>query len=228
ESDVLADVRGLALDAEAGRLYWANLDEADRRGGLYAADTDGSNLTTVVPNLELPHDVALDLVNDHVYWTEILDSGPMQRGAIRRADLDGTNIVDIVSPEAGRFRGVDVDPVGGKVYWTDLDCDCILRSDLDGTNRETILDASDGVNRPHDVAVDAAAGEIYWTEGISNSDDPTGRIRKAALDGSNPADVYTGLPSFIRDLTFTALDVGEIFSDGFESGDTSLWTAEVP
>ncbi|MEM8993382.1 MAG: hypothetical protein AAGF23_01195, partial [Acidobacteriota bacterium] len=120
------------------------------------------------------------------------------------------------------------DPAGGKVYWTDLDCDCILRADLDGSNRETILDASDGVDRPHDVAVDAAGGEIYWTEGISSSDNPTSRIRKAALDGSNPVDVYTGLSSLTRDLTFTALDVGEIFADGFESGDTGMWTGTVP
>ncbi|MEO1084934.1 MAG: hypothetical protein AAFY88_11885, partial [Acidobacteriota bacterium] len=76
--------------------------------------------------------------------------------------------------------------------------------------------------------VDAAGGEIYWTEGISSSNNPTGRIRKAALDGSNPVDVYTGLSSLIRDLTFTTIDVGEIFADGFESGDTSGWTAAVP
>ncbi len=79
----------------------------------------------------------------------------------------------------------------------------------------------DGLDNPHDVAVDTAAGFLFWTEGINPDGDPKAALRRSNLDGTSPEDVITGLPSYIRDLTVIYhRDLTLIFSDGFEQGNT--------
>ncbi|MEM7049455.1 MAG: DUF5050 domain-containing protein [Acidobacteriota bacterium] len=221
----LVNSRGMVLDAAGGRLYWAKNSPVGTGGGIYSATTAGTGLTTVVPGLERPHDLALDATQGHLYWVDGIADSSSPVAAIRRSDLDGSNVVDIHLGESSSIRGIDLDPTAGKLYWTDHDCDCIHRSDLDGMNRETILDSSDGLAQPHDVAVDNAGGMLYWTEGVGDGSALGARIRRAGLDGSNPVDVHSNLPISIRDLLVAR--VSFIFTDGFESGDTTSWSNTV-
>ncbi|MEM7048274.1 MAG: hypothetical protein AAF604_01385 [Acidobacteriota bacterium] len=205
-----------------GTLYWAQTEEAASGGGIYSAGTDGSGPATVVPSREKPHDLALDPVNGHLYWTEGISGGSSPTAAIRRADLDGSNLTDILTGQSGGIRGLDLDVAGGKLYWTDRANETISRADLDGSNPEIILSSLD---QPHDLAIDAGNGWIYWTEGVGSDDDPNGKIRRADLDGSNPQDVFTNLQDSLRDLIST--QVTYIFADSFENGDTSRWSTTV-
>jgi cysteine-rich repeat protein len=87
----------------------------------------------------------------------------------------------------------------GKVYWGDWDDSLqqgIERASTDGSGwRETIIEDA---GRPTGVALDLAAGHLYW---ISDEDE---YIRRATLDGWNVQDVnHTGM-LFSRDL---ALDL---------------------
>jgi hypothetical protein len=68
----LDGVRGLALDAAAGRLYWAN---GDPSGGLWAIDLDGTDKTEIVADVVRAHDIALDPLAGKIYWTDGVDSG---------------------------------------------------------------------------------------------------------------------------------------------------------
>jgi DNA-binding beta-propeller fold protein YncE len=218
----LERVRGLALDAAAGRLYWAN---GGSPGGIWAIDVDGTDKVEIVTGLVKAHDVALDTLAGKVYWTDNIGAGPGTGAAIRRANLDGSAPETILSDLSEGIRGLDVDPVGGALYWTDLVADEIWTADLDGTGAAALpLTATE----PHDVAVDAAAGHLYWTEGIDDDDDPTGKIRRANLDGTSPVDVLTGLTARIRDLIVVYHEPIPLFADGFESGDTTAWSATTP
>ena len=78
----------------------------------------------------------------------------------------------------------------GKIYWADSDLDKIQRSNLDGSDLESLITTLD--RRPDGIALDVAAGKMYLTSHY------TGRIQRASLDGSGPEDLVTGLSNPTR------------------------------
>lgn len=76
-----------------------------------------------------------------------------------------------------------------KIYWADRDDSRIQRSNLDGTNVETVLSA--GLIFPRGLALDVVAGKLYFT------DEGTKKIQRANLDGTSVEDILgatTGEP----------------------------------
>lgn len=71
-------------------------------------------------------------------------------------------------------NAIDVNPIDGRVYWTDSWQRSISRAFLNGTSQETIVGM---VRTPDGLAVDWVAGNLYWTDRIAN------RIEVAKLDG---------------------------------------------
>ena len=81
----------------------------------------------------------------------------------------------------------------GLLYWVDYGNDVIKRSTLNGTNVQTMVDLKAFWRRRRRlrhaaqyIAIDAAAGKMYWTDSASN------RIQRADLDGSNVETVLSG------------------------------------
>ena len=99
-----------------------------------------------------------------------------------RANLDGSNIKELVEEPVNRSpRGIALDLVRGKVYWTDLGLGTIERADLDGKNGEIVVNG-----HCYDLALDVDGGKIYWT-------DSKGSILRADLDGENGEEILTEL-----------------------------------
>jgi sugar lactone lactonase YvrE len=156
------------------------------------AETNAKNLKlvcTLVPVM-LAH-LGVVASAESIYWTEVFS------GKIRRADFDGQNVYDLVTgvPNLGRIA---VDVSGGKMYWTQPFNHRIWRSNLDGTSTELIYDGvGDGALRPVGLAIDRAAGKLYWTLGWALPDgqgNGQGKIQCGNLDGSGGSqDVWTGL-----------------------------------
>ena len=71
-----------------------------------------------------------------------------------------------------------VDPVAGKLYWTEWDIEKVHRANLDGTNVEDIF--TTGVKRILGIAIDTEQQKIYWT----NWQFPP-KIQRANLDGTD-------------------------------------------
>jgi sugar lactone lactonase YvrE len=98
-----------------------------------------------------------------------------------QAFIDGGNPKPIATT-VGIATGVAVDPVGGKIYWTEYGNgpkdDAIRRANLDGSNVETLFDATQGLRTPDRIAVDSWAGRIYWT------DLHAGVVQRSNLDGT--------------------------------------------
>ena len=130
-----------------------------------------------------------------MYWT---DYGTDK---IQRANLDGSNVEDLITTGLTNPRGLALDVGGGKMYWTDLDLNKIQRADLDGSNVEDLITrVSTRISRwswSVDLALDVGGGKMYWTDLLG------GRIRRADLDGSNVEDLIRGLIT-----PHIALDVG--------------------
>ena len=94
-------------------------------------------------------------------------------GSIERAELDGQNRKTIVT-EGDTFtpKQLYLEKKSGKLYWCDREGMRVMRSNLDGSQIETLVDPSQGDARPgHDqikwcvgVAVDHDRDQIYWTQ----------------------------------------------------------------
>jgi sugar lactone lactonase YvrE len=116
---------------------------------------------------------------DKIYWAD------MGTAKIQRADLDGTNVEDLVSSGLSSPAGIALDASAGKMYWTDAVTDKIQRANLDGSGVEDLV--SSGLEMAYGIALDVPAGKMYWTDwGL-------GTIRRADLDGSDTEVLITGL-----------------------------------
>eukprot|EP00438_Fugacium_kawagutii_P009746 Skav220214 [mRNA] locus=scaffold1600:58718:59941:- [translate_table: standard] len=154
---------GIALDLQAGRMYFAGAK------GIRSATLDGDDLRDVVVKneaQEAPRDVAIDPMNQKIYWTALCCG-------IRRADLpSGTNEEVIVSGNAEFASGIAFQ--SGYIYWADWMQGRILRHHLESGSQKAIVT---GLTSPVNVAVDG--DQIYW------SDMGVGRIQRGSVSGSD-------------------------------------------
>ena len=169
-------------------IYWTDVG-ADK---IQRANLDGSNVQNLVTkDLDLSFDIALDVSNDKMYWTEASDGAH----AIKRANLNGGNVETLISG-GGAPTGIALDVANGKMYWINNGFDKIQRANLDGSNVETLIT---GLDDPVYIALDLSNDKMYWTEAGSNPN-----IQRANLDGSNAETlVAVGTPFGI------ALDVSD-------------------
>ena len=110
-----------------------------------------------------------DSAFSHIYWR---DSGT---GKIQRANLDGSNIEDLVTIEHSSVygpHGFALDMNGGKIYWTTNNFtyygDQIRCANLDGSNIETVFITKSDI---HSLALDVDEGKMYWTDNVLWTDD---------------------------------------------------------
>lgn len=190
-----------------GRLFFLDLSA----GRILSANTDGSDLKTIVNGgRRLPNGLVLDVDAGHIYWTNMGDP-KRNDGSIMRSDLDGKNMFAIIPP-GGAFtpKQLQLEKRSGKLYWSDREGMRVMRSNLDGSEIETLVDTSLGDSRPGSdqrkwcvgIAVDADGGRLYWTQkGGDNAG--LGRIFRANIQvpqGQSAADredielLYDNLP----------------------------------
>ena len=172
---------GIAVDYTAAttQVYWVNQGDGSIQGAAVVVDTEGNEsldtpYTVVSTGLVAPWGLALDLIEQKMYWT---DAGA---GRIQRANLDGSNVEDLVTSGIGEPQGIAVDAVGGKMYWADAQNGRIQRASLDGSHVETLVS---GLLLPAGVALDTYVDKLYW------ADEVMGKIQRANYDGSDVEDL---------------------------------------
>src|SRR5215468_1889115 len=190
----------------AGRLFVLELS-GDR---IHSMNSDGSDRKTIVTDCHLPDGIVVDAQAGHIYWTN-MGVPNLNDGSIERVDIDGRNRKTVV-PEGGTFtpKQLHLDKRNGKLYWSDREGMRVMRSDLDGSKIETLVDSSQGDARPGrdqtkwcvGITVDPDRGQIYWTQ--KGADDAgEGRIFRAGIEipkgqtASNRTDIevlFNGLP----------------------------------
>jgi hypothetical protein len=177
----------------SGRLFFLDLSG----GRVISVNPDGTDAKTIVnEGRKLPDGVVVDVPAGHVYWTN-MGNPSANDGSIERADLDGGNITTIV-PEGGTFtpKQLQLDKKNGKLYWSDREGMRVMRSNLDGSKIETLIQAGhgeadrrDGRNWCIGIALDVEGGKLYWSQ-KGNDNAGEGRIFHANLEipeGQGPA-----------------------------------------
>ena len=189
----------------AGRLFVLDLSG----GRVYSMNPDGSDSRTLVTGCRLPDGIAVDLEKGHLYWTD-MGVPNLNDGKIERADLDGRHRKTII-PEGATYtpKQLHLDTRHRKLYWADREGMRVMRSNLDGSQIETLVESGRGDEDRSDlskwcvgITVDADRGHLYWTQkGPDNGE--RGRICRANLEipaGQNAADrrditvLFDGLP----------------------------------
>ncbi len=176
------DSSAIALDLTGGEIYWTETDT----GKIRRANLNGSNVQDIITEVTGPSSIALDLVRGKIYWTAQQwdpSTGAVSSSKIQRANLNGSNVQDIVTG-LGIAEGLALDGSAGKVYWTDSETGKIQRANLNGSNVEDLVTS---VRMPNDIAVDAKGGKMYWADYESK------QILRANLNGSNTETLVEGL-----------------------------------
>ncbi|XP_034970960.2 low-density lipoprotein receptor-related protein 4 isoform X1 [Zootoca vivipara] len=131
-----------------------------------------SEYTLLLNNLE--NAIALDFHHSKelVFWSDVtLDR-------IMRANLNGSNVEEVVSTGLESPGGLAIDWIHDKLYWTDSGTSRIEVANLDGTHRKVLL--WENLEKPRAIALHPMEGTIYWTDWGN-----TPRIEYSSMDGSN-------------------------------------------
>ena len=203
----------ITLDVARGKMYWTTINPAK----IQRADLNGRNIEDVVTTgLVRPYGITLNTLGSEgrvevasssdliprqilgtIYWTD------WDTNKIQRANLNDSNVQDLVTTGLGSPYGIALDVASGKMYWADAGTAKIQRANLDGSNIQNLVPL--GLSLPICIALDVTGNKMYWT------DRGTGKIQRANLDGSNVQDLVFG----VRGLHGIALDV---------AGNKMYWT----
>jgi hypothetical protein len=188
---------GIAVDVEAGHIYWTNMGVPSRNDGwIERCDLDGRNRKTIVPEgaTFTPKQLQLDKRGGKLYWCD------REGMRVMRANLDGSQIETLVqtgSTDADRRDatkwcvGIALDLERGQIYWTQKGPDNagkgrIFRAGIDiprgesASKRSDIEVLYDGLPEPIDLEIDHAKRILYWTD---RGDPPLGNtVNRAPLD----------------------------------------------
>jgi sugar lactone lactonase YvrE len=170
---------GIAVDVANGELYWTDAEGVKRA----ALDGTKAELLTKVPARGF---IALDPVAQQMYWAD------WPTGDIKSAPMTvEPAVTNVITKQSCPF-GIAVDHSGGKVYWLELELnekkkcekkDAILRANLDGSDVQPLLERP-GAGFEGGLAIDPAAGKLYWSETAARD------IGSSNLDGSQAQTLF--------------------------------------
>ena len=129
--ETIGSPQGISVDLEKKIIYFA------ATGSIRRYDMLNETVEILVGSssgFSYPKGIKLDLFSNKMYWTD------SALNMIRRANLDGTEIEDIITEGLETPSGIAIDKNTNKIYWTDRGIDKIQRANLDGSNIETIID----------------------------------------------------------------------------------------
>jgi len=209
--------QGIAVDAKRDALYFTGLGYLNAQVNTLFSDFESDSV--VVDSQSVLRGIAIDTVNNQIYWTATnLITGPK----ILRANLDDLSpivLIDFGPGSNNTPRSIDLDIAGGKMYWTNFGEGKIQRADLsvEAVPEDILL----GLNGPSGLAVDADSGRVFWTEMNGH------QIKSADLNGENETLIVSDLsyPNYlsvnrsINRMAWTEMGTGKVKSAALDGSD---------
>ncbi len=135
-------VSGIELDIRNQMIYWTNDGHfLEKPYGIVRAPLDDTASDEYIV-MEGVSDIALAHALSKIYWSVCSHF----RCIIRRANLDGTDVEDVIDSETRTTNSdiyytgkLAIDNKGQKIYWTERSEGKIKRANLDGTGVEELL-----------------------------------------------------------------------------------------
>jgi DNA-binding beta-propeller fold protein YncE len=161
---------GVAVDVRDGKIFWTDTIASV----IWRANLNGTEAQIVVADLGAePLGIALDLAHGQMYWTDA--------EGIKRARLDGSGQELLTKEHARGFIALDV--AASRMYWADWPTGAIKTGAM--SREPTLKTLISNQQSPFGVAIDPAAGKIYWLQlNLHRSKAERETIRRANLDGT--------------------------------------------
>jgi hypothetical protein len=167
ESQATKSERASGGKAAVGRLFVLELSG----GHIHSMNTDGSDRKTIVSDCRNCDGIVVDVEAGHIYWTN-MGVPSLNDGSVERADIDGKNR-KVIIPEGDTYtpKQIHLDKKNGKLYWCDREGMRVMRSNLDGSKIETLVETGRGDADRRDqtrwcvgITIDPRREQIYWTQ----------------------------------------------------------------
>ena len=161
-------VQSISYGQGRGKIYWTEYNSDTKMGVIRRSNLNGNAAEDVITDTPPIVDIALDLRNRKIYWSENYTA------KIQRANLDGSNIENIVT-------GYDLPPQGGRMSIRCRNRKCEgTATPKDGApinlTHEQLID-------PNCIAIDTDAKKINWGNGHLDI------FQRANFDGSDIEDL---------------------------------------
>ncbi|XP_076104146.1 von Willebrand factor D and EGF domain-containing protein-like [Mytilus galloprovincialis] len=166
--------RAISVDFHVtkGYIYWSDVTDRTISRIKYQSSNNGTVEVIITEDIMTPDGIAIDSVNDHLYWT---DTGIDK---VMRSNLDGSVRTVILDTDLQEPRAIVLDTSNSLMYLSDWGTTPkIEKCKFDGTSRQTIV--SDDLMWPNALAIDFNDQRIYWVDGGLK------QIKSSNLDGSN-------------------------------------------
>ena len=165
----------IALDVAGEQIYWTDTNHMIQRANL-----DGTGTPEVlVSRKDFPNPenvvsfgaIALDVANNKMYWI-------VHPEEIWWANLDGSNPERLLTTKNPYLLGLDTEPsdialdvLRNDIYWSEFSnfSTRIWRADLNGKNRQIIIDLPHSSHEIHGIALDVTKNKVYWTNSKGTS-----------------------------------------------------------
>ncbi|OTF75363.1 low density lipoprotein receptor-like protein, partial [Euroglyphus maynei] len=147
----IVEPSSIAVDWINDRIYWT--DSGTSR--IEYCNIDGSNRKVMFTHsVEIPKSIVVNPDKKAIYWS---DWGQPVR--IESSFMDGSARKTIISALLMNPTGLTIDYPANKLYWIDIKQNLIECSNLDGSNRYTIV--HDDVQYP--ISLTIFEDNLYWT-----------------------------------------------------------------
>lgn len=124
-------------------------------------------------------DISLADISSVIYWTN------HNTNKIQRANLDGSNVIDVITAGVDNSWGIAIDSTNKIIYWTNRDTNKIKAAELDGSNPVDIV--VENITTPNGISYDYERNTIFWTSF-------GGKIQSSFLNGSGTVnDIITDI-----------------------------------
>ncbi|MEM1270462.1 MAG: hypothetical protein AAGI08_10490 [Bacteroidota bacterium] len=178
--------RSLAVDSEAGNIFWA-----PSSGPMWRANLGGYNKVKFIDEGLSVNDISIDAEGGYVYWAD--SNNQFSGTTILRASLaDGSGVEEVVSGLI-HVRHIFAGSQGGDLYWSEEGASSLYGTYVQALQRiplaqlDTSVPIVEGVAGLTSVAVDDLEQKVYWASTGANL------IRRSNFDGTSVEDVVSAL-----------------------------------
>ena len=213
----------VAVDPLNSKLFLADGDSNE----IWSLNLSGGALTPINSTLAFASGLALDTVNQKIYYTTT--SAALGTNQIRRMDYTGLNKTLLLTAGGIDGNGVQrctalaLDPVNSLIFVADAGASAIWSMSLTGGNLTKV--AGGLVGAPLDLAVDPANQLVYYV--TSSATQTADTIRQVGYNGANGSVLFTATGSSgngVQRCTSLDLDLANARIYFSDAGSNSLWS----